>query len=97
MQPVRFNRNPSNCSLDQQIMLRHVTPGKSFTLLIRRPFQGIIRSFATKRGGDADEAELDAARKWLANLDTDTIPRSIGDVSFSRSSGPGGQNVNKYV
>ncbi|KAK4549044.1 hypothetical protein LTR36_007500 [Oleoguttula mirabilis] len=46
-------------------------------------------------GGDADEEELDAARKWLANLDPETIPRTICDVSFSRSSGPGGQNVNK--
>lgn len=44
---------------------------------------------------DADEAELAAARTWLARLDAETIPRSIGAVSFSRSSGPGGQNVNK--
>ncbi|KAI7617283.1 hypothetical protein KC319_g19335, partial [Hortaea werneckii] len=55
------------------------------------------RSYAasSKRGGDATEEELDAARKWLAQLDPDTIPRSICDISFSRSSGPGGQNVNK--
>jgi len=57
------------------------------------------RSYAasSKRGGDATEEELDAARKWLAQLDPDTIPRSICDISFSRSSGPGGQNVNKYA
>jgi peptidyl-tRNA hydrolase ICT1 len=42
-----------------------------------------------------DEDELQAARKWLANLDPDTIPRQICDLTFSRSSGPGGQNVNK--
>jgi len=53
------------------------------------------RWLATRRGGDATEEELDAARKWLAKLDPDTIPRSICDISFSRSSGPGGQNVNK--
>lgn len=49
-------------------------------------------------GGEngAGDDELDAARRWLANFDTETIPRSICDVSFSRSSGPGGQNVNKY-
>merc|ERR1712070_1005796 len=27
----------------------------------------------------------------------DTIPRSICDIGFSRSSGPGGQNVNKVA
>ncbi|KAK5126238.1 hypothetical protein LTR85_010473 [Meristemomyces frigidus] len=62
-----------------------------------RPRVGLLtkRWLATKRGGDADEQELDAARKWLARLDPETIPRSICEVSFSRSSGPGGQNVNK--
>ncbi|CAD0111580.1 unnamed protein product, partial [Aureobasidium uvarum] len=45
-------------------------------------------------GGGGDD-ELDAARRWLATFDAETIPRSICDVSFSRSSGPGGQNVNK--
>ncbi|GIZ38645.1 hypothetical protein CKM354_000205600 [Cercospora kikuchii] len=54
-----------------------------------------IRQYAVKRGGDADEAELQAARQWLSKLDPDTIPRDICEVSFSRSSGPGGQNVNK--
>lgn len=50
------------------------------------------------RGGTpADEEEVAAARKWLAKFDADTIPRSICDISFSRSSGPGGQNVNKCV
>ncbi len=44
-----------------------------------------------------DENELLAARAWLAKLDAETIPfKSIGELSFSRSSGPGGQNVNKY-
>ncbi|KAH8724674.1 hypothetical protein GQ44DRAFT_259848 [Phaeosphaeriaceae sp. PMI808] len=43
--------------------------------------------------------DINAARSWLANLHAQhAIPllRSIGQVSFSRSSGPGGQNVNKY-
>lgn len=56
---------------------------------------GLLRSLATKRGGDADEPELAAARQWLSRLDAETIPRNICDISFSRSSGPGGQNVNK--
>ena len=37
-----------------------------------------------------------AARQWLAKFDVNTIPRRLGEVTFSRSSGPGGQNVNKY-
>lgn len=26
-----------------------------------------------------------------------SLPPNIGEVTYSRSSGPGGQNVNKYV
>jgi hypothetical protein len=37
------------------------------------------------------------ARDWLKSLSSKTIPRHICEVSFSRSSGPGGQNVNKSV
>ncbi|KAF1966768.1 hypothetical protein BU23DRAFT_421729, partial [Bimuria novae-zelandiae CBS 107.79] len=44
---------------------------------------------------EASPEELQAARKWLAQLHAETIPKSIGELSFSRSSGPGGQNVNK--
>lgn len=55
----------------------------------------LVRWYATKRGGDVDEAELEAARAWLSKLDPDTIPKEICEVTFSRSSGPGGQNVNK--
>lgn len=36
------------------------------------------------------------ARTWLARFDVNTIPKNICEVSFSRASGPGGQNVNKY-
>ncbi|KAF2704270.1 hypothetical protein K504DRAFT_342114, partial [Pleomassaria siparia CBS 279.74] len=43
----------------------------------------------------ASEEDLQIARKWLNDLHADTIPKSIGELSFSRSSGPGGQNVNK--
>ena len=46
--------------------------------------------------GVSEEDEV-AARKWLANYNSDTIPQRMCDVSFSRSSGPGGQNVNKWV
>ncbi|KAJ5590894.1 hypothetical protein N7450_004866 [Penicillium hetheringtonii] len=53
-----------------------------------------LRKFAShpKRSADSD---LELARSWLKDLHPNTIPRHIGQVSFSRSSGPGGQNVNK--
>lgn len=54
------------------------------------------RAFVSKRGPtEYSEDDLSAARKWLANLNPDTIPRSLSEITFSRSSGPGGQNVNK--
>lgn len=57
------------------------------------------RSFASRRAAIADEQveDLAAARTWLANLNPRTIPRHLCEVSFSRSGGPGGQHVNKYV
>jgi len=53
-------------------------------------------SFRPDQYEGTSEADLTAARQWLASFNSETIPRSICDVSFSRSSGPGGQNVNKY-
>ncbi|KAK3677241.1 hypothetical protein LTR78_002779 [Recurvomyces mirabilis] len=74
-------------------MLRYVTLRSALTPGLR---QACIRCYSNKRPGvDVDEEELVVARKWLANLNPDTIPRNICEISFSRSSGPGGQNVNK--
>jgi hypothetical protein len=59
----------------------------------------VRRSFSSARegGSGASEQDLRDARSWLAALDAEAIPlKSIGELSFSRSSGPGGQNVNKY-
>ena len=39
--------------------------------------------------------EVSEVRKWLSGFTRDSIPRRNCEVSFSRSSGPGGQNVNK--
>ncbi|KAF2481793.1 peptidyl-tRNA hydrolase domain-containing protein [Neohortaea acidophila] len=57
----------------------------------------VSRRFYSSRGSnDATEEEIQSARKWLANLDADTIRQNAPcEVTFSRSSGPGGQNVNK--
>jgi len=72
-------------------MLRH--GALSTTLYTSRT----LRALATRAGSTtATDEELSAARQWLAKFDAETIPRTICDVTFSRSSGPGGQNVNKF-
>lgn len=42
-----------------------------------------------------DQEELAEARKWQASFHESKLPR--GETTFSRSSGPGGQHVNKSV
>jgi len=44
---------------------------------------------------NAAEPDFDAARKWHALNGQRPLPSNIGEVSYARSSGPGGQNVNK--
>lgn len=71
------------------------------------PVFALRRVLSTTQGGGGggdnnnheqqQQQQLQAARTWLAKLHAETIPLStIGELSFSRSSGPGGQNVNKY-
>ncbi|KAK2763786.1 hypothetical protein FQN54_009403 [Arachnomyces sp. PD_36] len=81
-------------------------PPRHFTRLTPLLLTSTPRSFfATHPRPPPDEPQeqqeyspedLKAARSWLAQLTPSTIPRSICHVSYSRSSGPGGQNVNKY-
>ena len=42
-----------------------------------------------------DQDELAEARKWRQSFEIDSLPD--GSTSYSRSSGPGGQHVNKFV
>lgn len=89
----------SDCSVQ---VVKHRQTTRQMALLARAtcrhvsivPFSLVAfsRQYTVKRG---DEAELQAARQWLSKLDPETIPKGICEVSFSRSSGPGGQNVNK--
>ncbi|KAJ6020690.1 hypothetical protein N7540_006194 [Penicillium herquei] len=57
---------------------------------VRTPW---LRRHASTKGSSDHELEL--ARTWLKTFNSKSIPRQIGELSFSRSSGPGGQNVNK--
>ncbi|KAI0968459.1 hypothetical protein F4678DRAFT_464526 [Xylaria arbuscula] len=40
-----------------------------------------------------DQDDLEEARRWYASFDRGSLPK--GQTSYSRSSGPGGQHVNK--
>jgi peptidyl-tRNA hydrolase ICT1 len=42
-----------------------------------------------------DQDQLAEARKWHQSFQVSSLPE--GNTSFSRSSGPGGQHVNKFV
>ena len=44
---------------------------------------------------EPSEKDEKLAREWLSTFDLAMIPRRVCEISFSRSSGPGGQNVNK--
>lgn len=41
------------------------------------------------------KVEIENARKWVQSSTSASIPRHLFNVSYSRSSGPGGQKVNK--
>jgi peptidyl-tRNA hydrolase ICT1 len=44
---------------------------------------------------DGERAEFAKVRQWVINMVKEEIPRNTYELSFSKSSGPGGQNVNK--
>ncbi|OOQ86524.1 peptidyl-tRNA hydrolase domain protein [Penicillium brasilianum] len=76
------------------------TPSSPF-LPFTAPFSsGRSAKFASTGSSDPhDPHGLELARRWLTAFESGlkAIPRHVGQVSFSRSSGPGGQNVNKSV
>ena len=62
------------------------------------PFASVARLSARSETGDAkSEEEHREARNWLNRFSVSSIPKGTCEVNFSRASGPGGQNVNKYV
>ncbi|KAI5894094.1 uncharacterized protein SCHCODRAFT_02623710 [Schizophyllum commune H4-8] len=42
-----------------------------------------------------EQEQMNDAKRWVQDFKSVEIPRNLVDITFSRSSGPGGQNVNK--
>ncbi|KAK3990977.1 hypothetical protein QBC44DRAFT_264056 [Cladorrhinum sp. PSN332] len=72
----------------QSLNLRSLTP-------LKWPFQVVTQRPITHQAFDAgfDQDQLAEARKWRQSFQVDSLPE--GSTSYSRSSGPGGQHVNK--
>ncbi|KAL9638294.1 MAG: hypothetical protein Q9204_001553 [Flavoplaca sp. TL-2023a] len=62
-----------------------------------RDFQTCAHQLALRNPSTAADIEADqaAARDWLNSFGPSNLPKKSCEISFSRSSGPGGQNVNK--
>lgn len=52
-------------------------------------------STVPRRNADGSDEEMEARRRWVSAFEPIQLRRNDMDVTFSRSSGPGGQNVNK--
>lgn len=53
----------------------------------------LYRTFFRLNSTSRDEIEI--AQKWLKSFTVSQIPPNVFELSYSRSSGPGGQKVNK--
>lgn len=55
----------------------------------------IGKSFSTSPDSEFSEEEILKAKEWVENFTGTQVPANIFELSYSRSSGPGGQKVNK--
>lgn len=65
------------------------------TLTKRVVYQGLRLNSTTSTLKTFNDKEIDAAKKWMENFTHTHIPKHLFNISYSRSSGPGGQKVNK--
>lgn len=87
----------SLCSWRSALVLRS-------TAQLRLPMVYNVRSYARlaksspikHKSVHALPDELKELRNWMKDFKPQSLPKDLCKVSFSRSSGPGGQNVNKY-
>lgn len=84
--------------LQSRLMYRYIL-GSLRTLPFRAQSRviGQARRVSQKtEASDEDiEVEYAAARKWVSDLKRETIPLNLAQISYARSSGAGGQHVNK--
>lgn len=57
------------------------------------PFKRAL-SNSSSSGGKTPES-LEFAKQWVSKLNVDSVPLKLFSIRYDRSSGPGGQNVNK--
>jgi hypothetical protein len=79
-------------------MFRHVLESiGTLPLRARSTSTKQVRALSQRIGAVKEdlEAEYAEARKWVSELNKNTIPISLARASFARSSGAGGQHVNK--
>ncbi len=53
-------------------------------------------SFRSKSDNNGTEDEIDHVVKWSAGLKSKPIPENVAFFTYSKSSGPGGQHVNRF-
>jgi peptidyl-tRNA hydrolase ICT1 len=74
-----------------------------FKALSKSPSRGQLaflqdrRAYSSRSTSDSEAVDLDSAREWFRRFNKSTIPKKIAKTEFSRSSGAGGQKVNKYI
>ncbi|PMD13965.1 hypothetical protein NA56DRAFT_636668 [Hyaloscypha hepaticicola] len=66
------------------------SPSRSLLALLQD-----CRAYSSRSTSDSEAADLNAAREWFRGFNKSTIPEKISKTEFSRSSGAGGQKVNK--
>jgi len=94
--PGPLNAAPVHCTPHGLAMARGLLSAlRALAAASPPPPTAVPRRLLASRSS-AGHDELSAARAWLAALHAESLPlKAIGELSFSRASGPGGQNVNK--
>ncbi|CAH2350162.1 putative meiotically up-regulated gene 82 protein [[Candida] railenensis] len=54
-----------------------------------------LQTFFSRLNSQFSESQIEQAKKWLEDSTANSIPKHEFDITYSRSSGPGGQKVNK--
>lgn len=65
----------------------------SVSLIPLRPIARVNLRFYSDN--QFSEEEIEKSKKWLSSYNEFKIPRNLFEIGYSRSSGPGGQKVNK--